>query len=88
MSMHLWIIPLLPLAGAAINGLLGKRFPKALVNTIALGFTGAAFAMALWVAAQFLSLPPDQIPHIENYATWLSVGRSRFRTAFISTSFR
>jgi NADH-quinone oxidoreductase subunit L len=74
MSMHLWIIPLLPLAGAAINGLLGKRFPKALVNTIALGFTGAAFAMALWVAAQFLSLPPDQIPHIENYATWLSVG--------------
>jgi len=44
------------------------------VNTIALGFTGAAFAMALWVAAQFLSLPPDQIPHIENYATWLSVG--------------
>ncbi len=43
--MHLWIIPLLPLAGAAINGLLGKRFPKALVNTIALGFTAAAFAI-------------------------------------------
>jgi NADH-quinone oxidoreductase subunit L len=74
MSMHLWIIPLLPLTGAAINGLLGKRFPKALVNTIALGFTGAAFAMALWVAAQFSSLPPSQIPHIESYATWLSVG--------------
>jgi NADH-quinone oxidoreductase subunit L len=72
--MHLWIIPLLPVTGAAINGLLGKRFPKALVNTIALGFTAAAFAMALWVAAQFLSLPPDQIPHIENYATWLTVG--------------
>ena len=45
--MHLWIIPLLPLAGAAINGLLGKRFPKALVNTIALGSTALAFAMAL-----------------------------------------
>ena len=49
MSMHLWIIPLLPLTGAAINGLLGKRFPKALVNTIALGFTAAAFLMALWL---------------------------------------
>ncbi len=47
MSLHLWIIPLLPLAGAAINGLLGKRFPKALVNTIALGSTAAAFAYAL-----------------------------------------
>jgi NADH-quinone oxidoreductase subunit L len=72
--MHLWIIPLLPLAGAAINGLLGKRFPKALVNTIALGSTGAAFAYALWVAAQFAGLPPDQIPHIEHYAIWLSAG--------------
>ena len=72
--MHLWIIPLLPLAGAAINGLLGKRFSKALVNTIALGSTGAAFAYALWVATQFAALPPDQIPHIERYATWLSAG--------------
>ena len=72
--MHLWIIPLLPLAGAAINGLLGKRFPKALVNTIALGSTALAFAYALWVAAQFAGLPPDQIPHIERYAIWLSAG--------------
>jgi NADH-quinone oxidoreductase subunit L len=74
MSMHLWIIPLLPLTGAAINGLLGKRFPKALVNTIALGFTAAAFLMALWVAMQFAGLSPDQVPHIERYATWLSAG--------------
>src|SRR5271167_1707999 len=72
--MHLWIIPLLPLAGAAINGLLGKRFSKALVNTIALGSTGAAFAYALWVAAQFAGLSPDQIPHIERYGTWLGSG--------------
>jgi NADH-quinone oxidoreductase subunit L len=72
--MHLWIIPLLPLAGAAINGLLGKRFSRGLVSTIALGSTALAFAMALWVAAQFLGLPPDQIPHIERYGTWLSAG--------------
>ena len=72
--MHLWIIPLLPLAGAAINGLLGKRFPRGLVTTIALGSTALAFAMALWVAAQFSGLPPDQIPHIERYATWLGAG--------------
>jgi len=72
--MHLWIIPLLPLAGAAINGLLGKRFSKAWVNTIALGSTAAAFAYALWVAVQFAGLSPDQIPHIERYATWLASG--------------
>ena len=74
MSLHLWIIPLLPLAGAAVNGLLGKRFPKALVNTIALGSTAAAFAYALYVAVQFMGLPADQIPHIEHYATWMTAG--------------
>ena len=26
---YLWLIPLFPLAGAAINGLAGKRLPKA-----------------------------------------------------------
>src|SRR5215472_12248757 len=72
--MHLWIIPLLPLAGAAINGLLGKRFPKAVVNAIALGSTAAAFLYALWVAVQFGGLPADQIPHIERYATWMTAG--------------
>ncbi|HEX8797079.1 MAG TPA: NADH-quinone oxidoreductase subunit L, partial [Terriglobales bacterium] len=74
MSLHLWIIPLLPLAGAAINGLLGKRFPKAVVDAIALGSTAAAFLYALWVAVQFFGLPADQIPYIERYATWMTSG--------------
>jgi len=30
-NLHLWILPLLPLAGAAINGLLGNRFSRNLV---------------------------------------------------------
>ncbi len=72
--MHLWIIPLLPLAGAAINGLLGKRFPKALVNTIALGSTALAFAYALWVAAQFFGMPANAIPYIEHHQTWMAAG--------------
>ncbi len=72
--MHLWIIPLLPLAGAAINGLFGKRFPKALVNTIALGSTGLAFAYALWVAVQFLALPAAQVPYVETYMAWMTSG--------------
>ena len=74
MSLHLWIIPVLPLAGAAINGLLGQRFPKVVVNAIALGSTGAAFLYALWVAVQFFGLSADQIPHIERYGTWMTAG--------------
>src|ERR1700728_1624598 len=72
MSLHLWIIPLLPLAGAAINGLLGKRFPKELVNTIALGSTALAFSYAVWVAIQFFGLA--QVPYIESGRTWMAAG--------------
>jgi NADH-quinone oxidoreductase subunit L len=74
MNLNLWIIPLLPLAGATINGLLGKRFSKALVNTIALGFTAAAFAYAVWVAIQFFGLPANQVPYIEHHQVWIAAG--------------
>jgi NADH-quinone oxidoreductase subunit L len=70
-NLHLWLIPLLPLAGAAINGLLGKRFSRPVVATVALAFCGAAFLMALWIAWQFSSLV---LPHVELVATWLRSG--------------
>jgi NADH-quinone oxidoreductase subunit L len=70
-DLHLWLIPLLPLIGAAINGLFGKRFSRQTVVAVALLFSGAAFAMALWVASQFSSL---NTPHIETLATWLRAG--------------
>ena len=70
--LHLWLIPILPLAGAAINGLVGKRFSRGIVSAIALTFCGAAFAMALFVASQFPSLSP--LPHVETVATWLRSG--------------
>jgi NADH-quinone oxidoreductase subunit L len=51
----LWLIPILPFAGAAINGLLGARFPKALVTAVALGAPLASLVIALgclWNYAQ------------------------------------
>ena len=74
MSLHLWIIPLLPLAGAAINGLLGKRFSKALVHVFALGSTALAFTYAVWVAIQFFGFLPSQIPYVESHQTWMAAG--------------
>ena len=34
---HLWIIPVLPLLGAAVNGLFGKSWSQRAINTVALG---------------------------------------------------
>jgi NADH-quinone oxidoreductase subunit L len=70
-NLHLWLIPILPLIGAAINGLFGKRFSRHGVAAVALGFCGAAFAMALWIAAQFSSLA---LPHVEVLTSWLNSG--------------
>src|SRR5581483_2133630 len=71
-NLHLWLIPILPLIGAAINGFLGKRFSRQVVSTVALTFSGAAFAMALYVASQFSSL---SLPHIETVAPWIRAGQ-------------
>ncbi len=46
-DLHLWLIPLLPFAGFLLNGLLGRRLPRAAVSAIALLFTAAPLAMVL-----------------------------------------
>src|SRR5258705_10860204 len=71
-NLHLWLIPLLPVIDAAINGIFGRRFPKTIVSAIALAFPGASFLMALWVASRFGSL--TEIPHIETLGRWIQAG--------------
>jgi NADH-quinone oxidoreductase subunit L len=78
-NLYLWLIPVLPLVGAAINGLFGKRFSRQTVSAIALGFCGAAFVMALWIAAQFSSLT---LPHVERLASWMRAGDFQADFAF------
>jgi NADH-quinone oxidoreductase subunit L len=78
-NLYLWLIPVLPLVGAAINGLFGKRFSRQTVSAIALGFCGAAFVMALWIAAQFSSLT---LPHVERLASWIRAGDFQADFAF------
>jgi NADH-quinone oxidoreductase subunit L len=52
---YLWIIPLLPLVGAATNGLFGSKWSKTLINTVALGSTGISFALAIEAVREFLA---------------------------------
>ncbi|MGA9073053.1 MAG: NADH-quinone oxidoreductase subunit L [Candidatus Sulfotelmatobacter sp.] len=77
--LNLWLIPVLPLAGAAINGFLGRKSSRSAVTTIALFFSGAAFAMALWVAMRFSSLT---LPYHEYLAHWIRSGNFSVDFAF------
>src|SRR6266436_4278544 len=70
-SLHLWLIPVLPLVGAAINGFFGRRLSRQVISAVALAFCGGAFAWVLFVYARFSSLT---LPHSEFFAHWIRSG--------------
>src|SRR5947208_9889815 len=78
-KLNLWLIPVLPLIGAALNGLFGKRLTRQAVASAALAFSGAAFGLALFVAARFSTL---ELPHVETVAQWIRAGNFRADFAF------
>src|SRR4029450_3319207 len=49
MHKFIWLAPLLPLAGAAINGIFGRwfRFPEKLIGGIAVGTVALSFLISL-----------------------------------------
>ncbi len=76
---YLWLVPLLPLAGAAINAFFGRRLPKGTITAIALLFCGAAFAMALFLAAGFSSA---SAPYYCDLAHWIRSGNFQVDFSF------
>ena len=68
--MQLWLIPLLPFAGFLINGLLGRRLSKGVINAVAIGSVALSFAWALKTIAG-LDLSHT---YTEHYFTWIQSG--------------
>ncbi len=83
MNLNLWLIPVLPLLGAAINGLFGRRFSKNAVAAVGLVFVAAAFLWSLVAALRFAALPADQVPYTETLAAWIQAGDFRADFGFM-----
>ncbi|MGB7435239.1 MAG: NADH-quinone oxidoreductase subunit L [Candidatus Acidiferrum sp.] len=82
---HLWIIPLLPLLGSAINGLLGWKWPNNVVNSVALTATGLSFACALEAVREFLPYyDANHHAFVKPFFDWIVAGtfRAGFDLAF------
>src|SRR5437773_12221303 len=77
---HLWIIPLLPLLGSAINGLFGAKWPNISVTWVAISSTGLSFLGALEALREFFLLSLAQISWVKQYFTWIATGN--FRAGF------
>jgi len=77
-NLSLWLIPVLPLAGAAINGFLGKKSSRSAVSVVGLFFSGAAFAWALMAAFRAW----NALPYQEYLAHWIRAGSFSVDFAF------
>src|SRR5213082_3073587 len=75
---YLWIVPLLPLLGSAVNGLFGAKWPNKTVNWVALGSTGLSFLGALEAVREFFE--SGQVLFHKEFFTWIAAGN--FRAGF------
>jgi len=89
-NLNLWLIPVLPLAGAAVNGFFGRKSSRSAVSVVGVFFPAAAFVWALYVAfALFRNLTPEvrfadglTIPYTEYLAHWIRSGLFNVDFAF------
>jgi NADH-quinone oxidoreductase subunit L len=70
--MLLWIV-LLPLAGAVINGLVGKHASRQAVGAVGVGTVAAAFVLSLVVFAKLVGLEGDAPSVAHTAYEWFSI---------------
>src|ERR1700728_648465 len=70
---NLWLIPALPFLGFLINGIFGRKFPKPLINLIAVLSVVLSFG---WVMKVFMTAGDlAATPVVEHYFTWMKIGQ-------------
>lgn len=80
---YAWLLPLLPLVGALVNGLLSLRSARsrdavhALVSLVAVGVLIVAFGLAIAIFATMRGLPVFDAPFVRTYAEWMPVSTLR-----------
>ena len=82
LSLHIWLIPLLPLAGFLLNGILGARLPRWLVSTIGLLAPFLSFVLVLNAYA-LTSYSAVALPYVETFPhPWIAIGGLRADFSF------
>jgi NADH-quinone oxidoreductase subunit L len=70
----LWLVPLLPLIGAIVNGVGAGLLPRKVVSAIGVGSVGLSFLIAAGCFAGLLALPPEARRVTQTLFTWIQSG--------------
>ena len=80
---YVWLIPVFPLIGFIINGLMGERLPKNLVGTIGAAMVGLSFALTVAIFLEYVKLPLEARPTEVTVYTWIASGTFKAVVAFL-----
>jgi NADH-quinone oxidoreductase subunit L len=70
----IWLIPILPLSGVAINGLLGKRLSRRSVGLIGCGVVLLSLLLSAGAVLELSRLPSDARTFETSLGTWIPMG--------------
>ena len=78
-----WLVPLLPLTGAVVLLLAGKRIGEPKAGWLATAMMGLAFVWSVVMFIALLSLPGEERKHVSDVFTWLSAGNLKVHLGFL-----
>ena len=79
-----WLVPLLPLTGAVVLMVAGKRIGDPRAGWLATAMMGLAFVWSVVMLFALLSLPGDARSHVSNVFTWLHAGNLKVNLGFLA----
>jgi NADH-quinone oxidoreductase subunit L len=84
MHQYVWLIPLFPVLGVLINGLLGHKLPKKVIGPIACIAVGLSAILSTLIFFEVKALPPESriLNDVISY-TWMAAGNFTVDIGFL-----
>ena len=79
-----WLVPLLPLTGAVVLLLAGKRIGDPKAGWLATTLMALAFVWSVVMLIALLSLPGDERSNVHNLFTWFQAGNLEVHIGFLA----
>ena len=71
---YLWLIPVMPLAGAVFNGIFAYKAPRSVISWVGCGTVGISFLVALKGFFALAALPESSRVISDHFYTWMVAG--------------